>query len=122
MQADGTRYSHYLGTPDADGVYQPDTAKIDADIQAALATEADIARDEAMLAGEVYTLNGVDYTISFTKDDGDGMVQVKSAFELGLTDTIIHFKNGTKLPIAAVDFSAFVMWFVNKRNSYFVGV
>ena len=36
MQADGTRYSHYLDTPDENGVYQPDTVKIDADAKAQL--------------------------------------------------------------------------------------
>jgi len=36
MQADGTRYSHYLDTPDNNGIYQPDTVKIDADAKARL--------------------------------------------------------------------------------------
>jgi len=120
MQADGTRYSHYFDTPDADGVYQPDIEKIDADTQASLDAQANIARDEAMLAGSVYTLNGVDYTVSFTKDDGDGMVQVKNGFELGLTDTTIHFENGTKMPISAAEFPTFALWFVSQRNQFFI--
>ena len=33
MQADGTRYRHYLGTPDVYGIYQPDTMKIESDAQ-----------------------------------------------------------------------------------------
>lgn len=68
-------------------------------------------------------LEGVDYNgfqISFTKDDGDGLVQVKAAFELGLTATTIHFANGTKMPITAAEFGAFALWFVNKRNEFFV--
>ena len=68
-------------------------------------------------------LEGVDYNgfqISFTKDDGDGLVQVKSAFELGLTSTTIHFENGTKMPITSVEFGAFAAWFAQKRNEFFV--
>ena len=72
-----------------------------------------------MLEGEVYTLNNVDYTISFTKDDGNGVVQVKSAFDLGVTSTIIHFENGTKLPMTEDEFPEFALWFVEKRNSFF---
>ena len=77
-------------------------------------------RYEAMLSGAPYTLDGIDYQISFTKDDGDGLVQVKSAFELGLTSTTIHFDNGTKMPITSAEFGAFAAWFVTMRNEFFV--
>lgn len=75
-----------------------------------------------MLQGEIYTLNGIDYLVSFSKDDGDGLIQVKNAFEMGLTNTIIHFDNGTKMPITSTDFSEFALWFIHKRNEFFVGV
>ena len=71
--------------------------------------------------GEVYTLNGVDYQVPFMKDDADGVLQVKSAFDLGVTNTIIHFTNGTKMPITSSEFMEFAVWFANKRNSFFVG-
>ena len=77
-------------------------------------------RTVAMLEGDAYTLIDTDYQISFTKDDGDGLMQVKSAFELGLTSTTIHFENGTKMPISAAEFGAFATWFVAKRNEFFV--
>lgn len=76
-------------------------------------------RDDNMLIGDVYKLNDKEYTISFTKEDGDGLVQVKSAFELGLIYTVIHFSNGTKMPINKDDFIQFALWFVNKRNEFF---
>jgi hypothetical protein len=76
-------------------------------------------RKADMIEGEVYTLNGVDYQVSFTKDDGDGLVQVKSAFDLGLASTVIHFENGTKLPITVNEFPVFALWFVEKRNNFF---
>lgn len=86
----------------------------------ALKLEQSKARDEAMLASATYNLNNEDYQISFTKEDGDGLVQVKSAFELGLTQTTIHFSNGTKMLISSSDFQAFALWFVNKRNEFFI--
>lgn len=71
--------------------------------------------------GEVYTLNDVDYKVSFMKDDADGLMQVSMAFQLGLTETVIYFENGTKMPIKNTEFEAFAIWFVGKRNSFFVG-
>lgn len=81
--------------------------------------EADKQRDEAMLTGDTYTLNGKDYQVSFTKDDGDGMVQVQIGFSLGLASTTIHFNCGTKLLITADEFLPFALWFVTERNKFF---
>lgn len=86
----------------------------------ALKLEQTKARDEYMLNGATYMLNNTDYQISFTKEDGDGLVQVKSAFELGLTQTTIHFSNGTKMTISSSEFTDFALWFVNKRNKFFI--
>ena len=79
-----------------------------------------IKRDQAMLEGSTYTLNGIDYKVSFTKDDGDGMVQVKNGFDLGLESTVIHFNSGTKMPINSSEFLAFAKWFVVERNKFFI--
>lgn len=70
--------------------------------------------------GEIYTLNDMDYKVSFMKDDGDGMMQVNMAFQLGLTETVIHFENGTKMPIKNTEFESFAKWFIEKRNSFFI--
>ena len=78
------------------------------------------ARSSAMLEGDVYILNGVDYRVSFTSDDGNGMLQVKAAFDVGLESTIIHFANGTNIPITSSEYLAFAQWFANKRNGFFV--
>lgn len=78
--------------------------------------EANDLRDKAMLTG-------VDYQgsmISLTEVDGNGMLQVKAAFEMGLAATTIHFKNGTKLAMTATAFPAFALWFVTERNRFFV--
>jgi hypothetical protein len=75
---------------------------------------------EAKATGEVYTLNGVDYQVPFMKDDADGLLQVKAAFDAGLlTETVVYFTNGTKMPITSEEFDAFVAWFVPKRDSFF---
>ena len=83
-----------------------------------LAQEAEKARDTAMLAGAEYS----GYLISFTKEDGDGLLQVKAAFDFGLTSTIVHFKNGTKMPLTATEFLEFASWFVTERNKFFAEV
>lgn len=88
----------------------PEQIVIDEDYELAL------ARKQSMLDGADY--NGT--VVSLTKDDGDGLVQVKSAFELGLTDTVIHFDNGAKLPMGVAEFPAFASWFVTERNKFFM--
>ena len=82
--------------------------------------EAKAARLSAMVSGVPYPLDGVEYQISFTADDGNGMTQVKTAFDLGVEATTIYFSNGTKMPITSVEFGAFAAWFVQKRNEFFV--
>ena len=77
-------------------------------------------RYEAMLSGAPYTLDGIEYKISFTSDDGNGLIQVKAAFDLGVEATNIHFENGTEMPITAAEFGVFAAWFVAKRNEFFV--
>lgn len=77
--------------------------------------EASKARDEAMLKGFVY--NGMD--ISVTKDDGDGMVQVKDSFEYDPTPTVIYFKNGTRLPMTIEEFAVFAPIFRSERKKFF---
>jgi hypothetical protein len=84
------------------------------------AQDANKARDDAMLLGFTYNLNGTNYQCSVTKDDGDGMMQVKIAFDMGLTSTNIHFVNGTVMPINTTDFGAFALAFITERNKYFV--
>jgi len=73
---------------------------------------------DAKHIGEEYKDTG--YVISFTSDDAVGLMQVNSAFQLGITDTNIVFSNGTIMPINADDFQEFAIWFTEKRNAFFV--
>jgi hypothetical protein len=102
---------------DFDPIVQPTLPVYTPDNSAALrlAEEASIARRKAMLLGFDYNGN----QISVTTEDGNGMVQVKTSFDRGLADTTIHFKNGTKLYIAASDFGAFAQVFITERNKFF---
>lgn len=92
------------------------------------------ARDEAMLAGFAYGTNddGTERRISVTKDDGDGMMQVEATFKRlreaivkgelppeTEIKTVIHFKNGAKLPITEAEFSSFSLLFVIERGKFF---
>ena len=121
--ADGNREYELIKLWIAEG-NTPEPEYTEAEITAIAKEQADIRAKEqraaAMLEGDIYPLAGVDYRVSFTKDDGDGLIQVKSAFELGLASTIIYFANGAKMPITAEEFEAFAVWFVNKRNEFFV--
>lgn len=67
-----------------------------------------------------YGLDYNGYMIPFKNEDAMAMLQVKAAFEMGLTSTNIEFSNGTIMPMTATDFAAFALWFVEKRNGYFV--
>jgi hypothetical protein len=91
------------------------------ELQEASDIQKSIKRDEAQLKGKPKTINGIEYQISFTERDGNGMVQVKNSFDLGSTKTTIHFENGTNLPITSDEFLEFGTWFISERNKFFNG-
>lgn len=77
--------------------------------------EASALRDAQMLEGFEY--NGV--KCSVTSEDGNAILQVKGAFELGLTETVIKFKNGSSLAMTSGEFVDFALEFVTERNKFF---
>ena len=114
-------FSEFTTTVDENGVVTYEPQELDDAIKAEEAKQAQLEAERvAKEEGEIYTLNDVDYKISFTKDDADGMMQVKTAFEMGLTATNIHFYNGTVVPVDVDTFTPLAIWFVEKRNSFFV--
>ena len=90
---------------------EADAIALEQSVQQAIAD-----RKQAMMTGFVY--NG--YSISVTSEDGNGMLQVKAAFEMGLPSTNIHFENKTTLPMLAINFPAFALQFVTERDKFFV--
>lgn len=81
-----------------------------------LLVEADIAKADLKKNGEDYQ----GYQIPFMNEDAIALMQVKSAFEMGVTSTNIEFSNGTIMPMTPADFQEFAVWFVNKRNEFFL--
>lgn len=76
--------------------------------------------EKAKKEGAIYTLNGVDYKISLTSDDAVGLMQIKTAFDLGVTNTVLHCANGTKVPLTPPDLMPLAQWFTQERNKFFV--
>jgi len=70
--------------------------------------------------GIPYNINGVTYLIPIKNEDAIGLMQVKNAFELGITSTIMNFSNGVKLPINnKTELQKLLSWFSEKRNLVF---
>lgn len=63
---------------------------------------------------------GTDYKVPLDNAAALLMMQVKNAFEMGITFTNIKFDNGTVMPIQVAKFQDFAMWFVTERNKFFV--
>ena len=58
-------------------------------------------------------------SVSLTSKDQNGLIAVKTAFELGATRTVFKFQNGTKMEMTPTIFAEFAPWFVEKRNEFF---
>jgi len=86
------------------------------------AVEAEVtANIEAEKAKEFAKMN-CDYNgtnISITSKDSLGLLQVQSAFNLGLKSTKFVFENGTMMELKAKDFTSFATFFVTERNKLF---
>lgn len=63
--------------------------------------------------------NGVN--LSLSSKDALGLLQVQSAFALGVPETNFQFENGTKLLVKADEFVALSTWFAVERNKLFMG-
>ena len=63
--------------------------------------------------------NGV--SISLTSKDALGLMQVKTAFELGVAETVFVFQNGTQMSLTTEPFPALAQFFAHERNKLFVG-
>lgn len=103
-------------SPDYGSVTQEELTAIEAQ---KLLDEQEKARDDAMFAGLPYQLDGIEYRVSFTSTDGNGMLQVEKVMLAGLS-TVIRFENGTRMPMSPENFDAFASWFLVERNSFFI--
>lgn len=105
----GLEYDKWVGIAEDGDVYEP------MDVSAQMAQWKIDNRLEKQ-----YGLDYNGYMIPFRNEDAMAMLQVKAAFEMGLASTNIEFSNRTVMPMIATDFATFALWFVEKRNGYFV--
>ena len=66
-------------------------------------------------------LSGDAYKVSLTNDDANGLIQVKTAFEMGITETNFCFENGTVVPLKSIDDLLHLGQFISiERNKFFL--
>lgn len=92
-------------------------------------TEKEILKQEETKARLDRKNLGIDYTnilgdvykVSLTNDDANGLIQVKTAFEMGISETNFYFENGTIVPLKSIDDLLHLGQFVSiERNKFFL--
>ena len=77
--------------------------------------------DKKYVGIEYTNLNDEVYKVSLTNDDANGLIQVKTAFEMGITETNFYFENGTVVPLKSVDDLLHLGQFISiERNKFFL--
>ena len=99
-------------------------------INEAISTQAKKRLEEEKIKASNDRKNlGIDYTnilgdvykVSLTNDDANGLIQVKTAFEMGITETNFYFENGTVVPLKSVDDLLHLGQFISiERNKFFL--
>jgi len=83
------------------------------------ALEAEMREAEAKAERKMNAdYNGV--SVSLTSKDAVGLLQVQSAFALGVESTKFVFANGTVMTLDKESFVEFATWFAVERNKLFV--
>ena len=83
---------------------------------------AEIVAKSSKSVGVDYTsLSGDTYKVSLTSDDANGLIQVKTAFEFGVTETNFECSNGTIVPIKSIeDLLHLGEFMITERNKFFI--
>lgn len=77
--------------------------------------------DKKYVGIEYTNLNDEVYKVSLTTEDANGLIQVKIAFEFGITETNFYFENGTPVPIKSIeDLLHLGEFVVTERNKFFL--
>lgn len=83
--------------------------------------EAQSIYDRKYLGIDYTNLEDKIYIVSLTNDDANGLIQVKTAFEMGITETNFYFENGTVVPLKSVDDLLHLGQFISiERNKFFL--
>ena len=78
-------------------------------------------RDRKYLGIDYINLKDEVYKVSLTSEDANGLIQVKTAFEMGITETNFYFENGTIVPLKSIDDLLHLGQFVSiERNKFFL--
>ena len=92
-------------------------------------TEEEILLQEELKASSDRKYLGIDYTnledevykVSLTNNDANGLIQVRTAFEMGITETNFYFENGTVVSLKSIDDLLHLGQFVSiERNKFFL--
>ena len=92
-------------------------------------TDEEILKQEEIKASSDKKYVGIEYTnltdevyvVSLTNDDANGLIQVKTAFEMGITETNFYFENGTIVPLKSADDLLHLGQFISiERNKFFL--
>ena len=77
--------------------------------------------DRKNLGIDYTNLSGDVYKVSLTTEDANGLIQVKTAFEFGITETNFECNNGIIVPIKSLeDLLHLGEFVVTERNKFFV--
>lgn len=83
--------------------------------------EAQSIYDRKYLGIDYTNLEDKIYKVSLTNDDANGLIQVKTAFEMGIVETNFYFENGTVVPLKSIDDLLHLGQFVStERNKFFL--
>ena len=77
--------------------------------------------DRKYVGTEYANISDEIYIVSLTNDDANGLIQVKTAFEMGISETNFYFENGTVIPLKSIDDLLHLGQFVSiERNKFFL--
>ena len=85
------------------------------------AEQQKVIQDRKNLGIDYTNLEGITYKVSLTTEDANGLIQVKTAFEFGITETNFECSNGTIVPIKSLeDLLHLGEFVVTERNKFFI--
>lgn len=77
--------------------------------------------DKKYVGIEYTNLSDEVYIVSLTNDDANGLIQVRTAFEMGIAETNFCFENGTVVPLKSIDDLLHLGQFISiERNKFFL--
>ena len=132
IQGEGYLLNETISVPEADGNIEYELIKqwlAEGNIPEPEFTEEELLKqletkaiyDKKYVGIEYTNLNDEVYKVSLTNDDANGLIQVKTAFEMGITETNFYYENGTVVPLASIDDLLHLGQFISiERTKFFL--